>query len=139
MTRPASEETEQLVADKDAFTNRLAETFDLREVVRLLLAMELRHSDLALALNVHPRTVRAWMESDERDPGRQRDGILALKALVLYLLRRGVLRPRQVALWLVEPLPELDFRRPLAVLAEGRLDDVVAASTSFTRPEPPLQ
>lgn len=137
MTQSEKGTYEALLAEKTAFTDRLAETFDLRETVALLLSTGLRPSDLALALDVHPRTVRAWMESEDRDLGRQRDGILALKALMLYLLRRGGLMPNQVALWLVEPLPELGFRRPLAVLPEGGLEDVVRASRSFTRPEPP--
>ncbi len=127
-----------LLDDKAAFTNRLAETFSEREIVRLMLGIGLRYSDLALALTVHPRTVRAWIDEEDRDLVRQRDGILALKALVLFLLRRGVLGPRQIALWLVEPLETLDFRRPLAVLAEGRLNDVVNASSSFTKPEPAM-
>jgi hypothetical protein len=129
---------EELLNDKAAFTNRLAETFSEREIVRLMLWIGLRYSDLALALTVHPRTVRAWIDEEDRDLVRQRDGILALKALVLFLLRRGVLGPRQIALWLVEPLETLDFRRPLAVLAEGRLNDVVNASSSFTKPEPAM-
>lgn len=128
-----------LLQDKTQFTARLAESFDEREIVRLMLLMGLRYSDLALALNVHPRTVRAWIESEDRDLARQRDGILALKALVLYLLRRGALTPRQIAMWLVEPLETLEFRRPLAVLAEDRLGDVVDASRTFTSPEPALQ
>jgi hypothetical protein len=130
---------EALLDDKAGFTTRLAETFDEREIVELMLAMGLRYSDLALALGVHPRTVRAWIDEQDRGLTRQRDGILAMKALVLFLLRRGILMPRQIALWLVEPLETLQFRRPLAVLAEGRLDDVVNASSPFTRPEPALE
>jgi hypothetical protein len=132
-------ELQAILDDKAQFTSRLAETFDEREIVRLMLAMGLRPSDLALALGVHPRTVRAWFDEQDRDVSRQRDGILALKALVLFLLRRGILGPRQIALWLVEPLETLKFRRPLAVLAEGRLNDVVDASATFTRPEPALE
>jgi hypothetical protein len=132
------QEIEELLNDKAAFTNRLAETFSEREIVRMMLWMGLRYSDLALALTVHPRTVRAWIDEEDRELVRQRDGILALKALVLFLLRRGTLGPRQIALWLVEPLETLDFRRPLAVLAEGRLNDVVNASNTFTKPEPTL-
>ena len=131
-------ETEELLNDKRGFADRLAETFEPREIVRLLLTMGLRYSDLALALNVHPRTVRAWIDDKDRDLSRQRDGILALKALVLFLLRRGILGPRQIAMWLVEPLESLEFRRPLAVLAEGDLNAVVDASGTFTRPEPAL-
>ena len=134
MSELESAEQQELLADKKAFTDRLAETFDPLEVIRLLLAMGLRQSDLALALAVHPRTVRAWLEAGDRDPSRQRDGILSLKAVVLFLLRRGLLSPSNVAGWLVEPNERLDFRRPLAVLAEGRLDDVLSASTTFVRP-----
>jgi hypothetical protein len=134
----AEGELNALLEDKQAFIDRLAGTFEPRNIVRLLLATGLRYSDLAMALNVHPRTVRAWMDEEGRDLGRQRDGILALKALVLFLLRRGILGPRQIAMWLVEPLPDLGFRRPLAVLAEDRLNDVVNASSTFTRPEPAL-
>lgn len=135
---PDPQELEALLDDKQAFTNRLAETFEPRDVVQMLFDMGLRQSDLALALGVHPRTVRAWTEDNDRDPDRQRDGLLSLKALVLFLLRRGVLSPRQVALWLVEPHEQLEFRRPLAVFAESGLDDVIRASAPFVRPEPPL-
>jgi hypothetical protein len=131
-------ELETFADEKTRFTTRLAETFDEREIVRMMLEMGLRHSDLALALGVHPRTVRAWIDEPDRDLTRQRDGILALKALVLFLLRRGILAPQQISLWLVEPLESLGFRRPLAVLAEGRLNDVIDASATFTRPEPAL-
>lgn len=131
-----ADEREELL-DKEAFANRLAETFEPREVVSLLLSMGLRPSDLALALGVHPRTVRAWVEPDGRAADRQRDGILALKALVLFLLRRGVLQPRSLALWLVEPSDVLEFRRPLAVFADEGFEDVINASAAFVRPEPP--
>ncbi len=134
-----AQETDALLTDKQAFANRLAETFEPRDVIELMLVLGLRFSDLALALNVHPRTVRAWVESDDRDPSRQRDGILKLKALILFLLRRGILSPRQIALWLVEPHEKLGFRRPLAVMAEENgLGEVVTVSAPFTRPEPEL-
>lgn len=125
------------VEDREALVARLAETFEPLDVVRLMLDIGLRHSDLALALDVHPRTVRAWLESSERDPERHRDAILSLKSAVLFLLRRGTLGPREVALWLVEPNERLGFRRPLAVLNEEQgIHDVVSASATFTRPEP---
>ena len=90
---PDQGELETLADEKERFTTRLAETFDEREIVRMMLEMGLRHTDLALALGVHPRTVRAWIDEPDRDLSRQRDGILALKALVLFLLRRGILTP----------------------------------------------
>jgi DNA-binding transcriptional regulator YiaG len=131
-------EQNELLADREAFAEHLASAFDLLEILELMQLLGLRHSDLALALGVHPRTVRAWLdETDERDPNRQRDAILSLKALVLFLLRRGILNPRQLALWLVEPHERLEFRRPLAVLAEGGLNEVVSASAAFVRPETP--
>jgi transposase-like protein len=134
---PIGETAENSDAAREALVAELAETFDPLEVVRVMLRIGLRYSDLALALDVHPRTVRAWLESDERDPGRHRDAILTLKSVVLFLLRRGILSPEDVALWLVEPNPKLGFRRPLAVLTEeGGIHDVISASATFTRPEP---
>lgn len=127
---------ELLVSDRVAFAEKLAQTFDPMDVITLLSCMGLRPSDLALALGVHPRTVRAWLDSTERDPSRHRDAILNLKALVLFLLRRGLLSPPNVAGWLVEPNEQLGFQRPLAVLAEGRLNEVVTASATFVRPAP---
>jgi len=128
--------SQQLIADRVAFAERLAQTFEPMPVVRLLNQMGLRPSDFALALGVHPRTVRAWLDSTERDPSRHRDAILNLKALVLFLLRRGLLSPRNVAGWLVEPNEQLGFQRPLAVLADNRLNDVITASATFVRPLP---
>lgn len=140
-TAPGAEKAQALLSDKDAFVEQLAEALDLREVVALLLAMGLRYSDLALALNVHPRTVRAWVEDPSRDLGRQRDVILELRAFVLFLLRRSPLTPSHIAFWLIEPHEALDFRRPLAVFAEGGLRAAVSASrsfASFAQPEPQL-
>jgi hypothetical protein len=125
-----------LLANRVAFAEQLAETFDPMRVVRLLNQMGLRPKDLALALGVHPRTVRTWLDSPERDPSRHRDEILNLKAVVLFLLRRGLLSPPNVAGWLVEPNEQLGFQRPLAVLADDRLNDVVTASATFVRPVP---
>jgi hypothetical protein len=122
---------------RDAFNTQQRGVFAMNQAthaVKLLINMGLRPSDLALALGVHPRTVRAWLEPGDRDPGRHRDSILSLKAVVLFLLRRGLLSPPNVAGWLVEPNEELSFKRPLAVLAEDRLDDVLNASATFVRP-----
>lgn len=126
--------------DKDAFAARLAQTFEPTEIVRLLIEMGLHLNDLALVLNVHPRTIRAWLdESDQRTAERQRDEILALKSLVLFLLRRGILTPRQLALWLIEPNDKLEFRRPLAALGEGDINEnliwVMKAAAPFVDPE----
>jgi hypothetical protein len=127
--------------NREEFATLLAKTFEPTEIVRLLSEMGLRYSDLALALGVHPRTIRAWLdESDPRDADRQRDEIQALKAVILFMLRRGMLKPRQLSLWLVEPNERLDFRRPLAVFGEGdisqTLSPLIKAGTPFLRPEP---
>jgi len=126
---------------REDFAALLAQTFEPTEIVRLLSEMGLRYSDLALALGVHPRTIRAWLDdSDTREAGRQRDEIQALKAVVLFMLRRGILKPRQLSLWLVEPNERLDFRRPLAVLGEGdisqTLSPLIKAGGPFLRSHP---
>jgi DNA-binding transcriptional regulator YiaG len=128
-----------LLKDKDEFAAVLAQTFEPTEIVRLLSAMDLRPSDLALALNVHPRTIRAWLDDSERTADRQRDEILALKSIVLFLLRQGPYAPKHLGIWLVEPNSRLDFRRPLAVLGEGDSDEalvkVMKASAPFVQPQ----
>jgi hypothetical protein len=133
--------TDAVLGDKDAFAAKLAQTFEPVEIVGLLRSMGLRPSDLALGLRVHPRTIQAWLDAtDARDGERQRDQILTLKALVVYLLRRGVLAPEQLAIWLIEPNDQLAFRRPLAVLGDENTSEnlirVMAASSSFVHPEP---
>jgi hypothetical protein len=126
--------------DREEFAGLLARTFEPTEIVQLLSEMGLRYEDLALALGVHPRTIRAWLDdSDSRDASRQRDEIQALKAVVLFMLRRGNWKPRQLSLWLVEPNETLDFRRPLAVLGEGdiaqTLSPLIRAGAPFLRSE----
>ena len=133
--------SDRLLKSREDFAALLAQTFEPAEIVLLLSEMGLRYSDLALALGVHPRTIRAWLdESDPRDGDRQRDEIQALKAVVLFMLRRGTLKPRQLSLWLVEPNEQLGFRRPLAVFGEGDISQTLAplikAGTPFLRPEP---
>jgi len=133
--------SDAVLADKDAFAAQLAQTFEPREIVWMLKSMGLRPSDLALGLGVHPRTIQAWLDTtDRRDGERQRDEILTLKSLIVYLLRRGVLAPRQLAVWLVEPNDRLAFRRPLAVLGDENtsenLNRVMEASLPFLHPEP---
>jgi hypothetical protein len=132
--------SKELLRDREEFAATLARTFELAEIVRLLNEMGLRHTDLALALGVHPRTIRAWLDqSDPRDGQRQRDQIQSLKATVLFLLRRGILTPWQLAHWLAEPNEALDFRRPLAIIGEGdiseNLNALIRAGAPFLRPE----
>lgn len=134
-------ERENLIEDKEEFAAALAQAFEPTEIVRLLSDMDLRPSDLALALDVHPRTIRAWLDDSNRSADRQRDEILALKSIVLFLLRQGSFAPKHLAVWLIEPNPELDFRRPLAVLGEGDGDEalvkVMRASAPFVQPNEP--
>jgi hypothetical protein len=130
----------ELLLDREAFAEELGQTFEPAEIVWLLREMGLRYSDLALALGVHPRTIHAWLdETDPRDGDRQRDQIQSLKAAVLFLLRRGVLTPRQLALWLAEPNERLGFRRPLAVFGDGDISEtltpLIKAGTPFLHPE----
>jgi transposase-like protein len=133
--------SDEQVRQREEFAALLAQTFEPTDIVRLLSEMGLRYEDLALALGVHPRTIRAWLdESDPRDAGRQRDEIQALKAVVLFMLRRGIWKPRQLSLWLVEPNETLEFRRPLAVFGEGdigqTLSPLIQAGAPFLRSDP---
>lgn len=134
-------EREGLIENKEDFAGALAQAYEPTEIVELLTEMGLRPSDLALALNVHPRTIRAWLDDSDRTADRQRDDILALKSIVLFLLRQGSFAAKHLAIWLIEPNPDLDFRRPLAVLGEGDSNEalvkVMRASAPFVQPKEP--
>ena len=78
--------------------------------------------DIAVAVGAQPATVNAWARATRRPTGAKRDRLLELVALVDRLER--VMQPRYVPLWLLKPVPALDDRRPLELLAKGRYRDV---------------
>lgn len=114
------------------------------EVLKLIGGMGVNSSHLAGSIDVQVGTIDNWLNSSsetevEVEIEDHSDSIQALKATTLYLLRRGILPPRALALWLVEPREELQNRSPLAMLPleDGQQKVIKAAFISdFLRPEP---
>jgi hypothetical protein len=83
-------------------------------------------SDAAVAevLDVSRAQPKRWREGQVPDP-ENRDRIIGLDA-VLSLLQ-GYLAESSIPKWLHGVNAHLDNRRPISVLREGRLSDVIAA------------
>ncbi len=83
-------------------------------------------SDAAVAevLDVSRAQPRRWREGQLPDP-ENRDRIIGLDAVIALL--SGYLAESSIPKWLRGVNAHLDDRRPISVLREGRVSDVIAA------------
>ena len=83
-------------------------------------------SDAAVAdlLDVSRAQPRRWREGQVPDP-ENRDRIIGLDAVIALL--SGFLAESSIPKWLNGVNAHLDDRRPISVLREGRIADVIAA------------
>jgi putative toxin-antitoxin system antitoxin component (TIGR02293 family) len=81
--------------------------------------------DLALITDTTKRSVSRWTAAKALPRRDAEDRLLELKAVVDQL--RSVLRDDSARLWLRSPNPDLDWRKPLELIAEGEYRRVIAA------------
>jgi hypothetical protein len=83
-------------------------------------------SDAAVAdlLDVSRAQPRRWREGQKPDP-ENRDRIIGLDAVIALL--SGFLAESSIPKWLTGVNAHLDNRRPVSVLREGRIADVIGA------------
>jgi hypothetical protein len=83
-------------------------------------------SDAAVAdlLDVSRAQPRRWREGQKPDP-ENRDRIIGLDAVIALL--SGFLAESSIPKWLTGVNAHLDNRRPMSVLREGRIADVIGA------------
>ncbi|MEX0892790.1 MAG: hypothetical protein WEB88_11525 [Gemmatimonadota bacterium] len=81
-------------------------------------------SAVAEALDVSRAQPRRWREGQVPDP-ENRDRIIGLDAVIALL--SGYLAESSIPKWLHGVNAHLDDRRPISVLREGRVADVIAA------------
>lgn len=83
-------------------------------------------SDASVAdlLEVSRAQPRRWREGQSPDP-ENRDRIIGLDAVIALL--SGFLSESSIPKWLTGVNAHLDNRRPISVLREGRIADVIAA------------
>lgn len=103
---------------------------DPRDVVRALHdEVGLSDAEIAEATGVaNVVTVRKWRSRAAKSEPRNREQVDDLRAIVGLLLNSGALDPEQVGHFLRSRNDDLNYRRPLRVLARGGFDRVRRAA-----------
>lgn len=81
--------------------------------------------DVAQITGTTARSVNRWTTAKSAPRREAEDRLLELKAVVDTL--RTVLREEPARLWLRSPNPELDWRKPLDLVADGDYRRVIGA------------
>lgn len=81
--------------------------------------------DVAQITGATPRSVSRWSSAKAAPRRDAEDRLLELKSVVDLL--RTVLRDGPARLWLRSPNPDLDWRKPLELIAEGEYRRVIGA------------
>jgi putative toxin-antitoxin system antitoxin component (TIGR02293 family) len=82
-------------------------------------------ADVARVAHTTPRSVARWTAAKSRPRRENEDRLLELRAVVDQV--RLVLRDEAARLWLRSPNPDLDWQKPIDVIAEGDYRRVIAA------------
>ena len=128
--------TEDYAGRKKEYIEALEQEKDPRRQLELIGAMGINASMLGEAIGSEPEEVESILNGREVDLNPYESAIDTLKSVSLFLLKRGTLGPIQVGLWLAEPDIVLGGTPLSALREEGGIDAILAASTTFTRPEP---
>jgi len=80
--------------------------------------------DIARALHTSPRSVARWQATGSTPRRDAEERLLELKAVLDLLLQ--VLRPQPARLWLRSPHPNLDYEKPIDLVAAGHYRRVIA-------------
>jgi putative toxin-antitoxin system antitoxin component (TIGR02293 family) len=85
--------------------------------------------DLAQITGTTARSVSRWTSAKAMPRRDAEDRLLELKAVVDQL--RSVLREEPARLWLRSPNPDLDWRKPLELIAEGQYRRVIGSALAM--------
>jgi uncharacterized protein (DUF2384 family) len=102
------------------------EAIHLREITAL------SDRDIARATGAGVSTVSAWLRRERAPRGRRAERLVELSAIAERLA--AVLGPERVPVWLNKPVPALDHRKPLDVIAEGGYEQVSRVVAEFESP-----
>jgi putative toxin-antitoxin system antitoxin component (TIGR02293 family) len=108
---------------------RSAFTDELRRIHR---DAGLSDRTIAEAVGVAPSTVRDWLAQRTSPTGVRAERVAALVEIVDRLMR--VMSDDYIPLWLNRPIQALDDRRPLELLASGRLRPLAQLISSLEYP-----
>lgn len=102
------------------------------EAIHLREIGTLSDRDIARATGSGLSTVSAWLRRERAPRGRRAERLVELSAIVERLA--AVLGPERVPVWLNKPIPGLDHRKPLDVLAVGGYEQVSRVVAEFESP-----
>lgn len=132
----ASEDTRHLVdrllavdADDRAWTEQIGPAYRQADVARLLGKSKQAVSADRHLLRLEMRSGHIGYPAFQFDGPRQLAGV----GEVVDVLGPVVASQWTIASWLTSPQPDLDGRRPLGLLREHRVDDVVSAARRAAR------
>jgi uncharacterized protein (DUF2384 family) len=92
------------------------------EAIRMRDLAPITDRDIARATGAGVSTVSAWLRRERAPRGRRAERLVELSAIVERL--SAVLGPERVPVWLNKPVPALDHRKPVDVLADGGYETV---------------
>jgi putative toxin-antitoxin system antitoxin component (TIGR02293 family) len=86
---------------------------------------ELDQTELARALDTNPRTISRWLQRETAPRPDARERLLELIAVLEQLSQ--VLHPQAAHDWLFTPNPLLDHHKPVDLLQQGEVRQVLGA------------
>jgi hypothetical protein len=102
------------------------------QAIQLREFASLSEHDLAAVTGADVDAVRAWLDGRAAPTRPQADRLVELAVIVQRLAR--AMRPEAIPGWLNAPVPVLDGRRPLQLIASGDYERVARVVSSFESP-----
>jgi hypothetical protein len=88
--------------------------------------------DIAIATGAAPSTARAWIALTRIPTGKRARRIAELSSITERLLR--VMDPEYIPVWINKPIPALDDRKPLELIARGQYRRVAQVVSALEEP-----
>lgn len=115
--------------------HRFQTTLDFRKTLELLHSFGFSDAEIAVALDATDRSVRRWRSEPysptRPHPVKPRECLDDLRALVSFFLADGTLDEWDIVSWLLSRRRELDFKRPIELVAVGKFELVLKVAEQF--------
>lgn len=93
-------------------------------------AYQLDNADLAAALRVDRRTIQRYRNQDTLPTRKVRERLARLREISI-LLDEVFQESEGATTWLYTPVPLLKGRRPIDLMRQGKLDEVITALETY--------
>ena len=102
------------------------------EAVRIHEVAHLSDAQIGRAVGAAPSTVRDWFARRSSPRGKRAERVAELAEIVDRLAR--VMEPEYIPVWLSRPIEALDDRKPLELIARGRVRQVARVVSELESP-----